>query len=160
MFLAHQSWKLKWAILIAGGRSSVRPSIRLSVRPSVNFYNFDFLSRTTGPILTRLWGEEFQVSSNEGDCPFPRGDNNESVKIHWKFLKIFFSRTSCPNSMQLSTNYPWVKGIQLCSNEGPGPLQRGDNCKNVKMGCGHLKIFFSRTTGPILIWLGTNHPWG
>jgi hypothetical protein len=28
------------------------------------------------------------------------------------------------------------------------------------MGCGHLKIFFSRTTGPILTRLGTNHPWG
>jgi hypothetical protein len=45
------------------------------------------------------------------------------------------------------------------SNKGPGPLQRGDNYKNVKMGCGHLKIFFSRTTGPILTRFGTNHPW-
>jgi hypothetical protein len=26
------------------------------------------------------------------------------------------------------------------------------------MGWGHLKIFFSRTTGPILTTLGTNHP--
>jgi hypothetical protein len=26
------------------------------------------------------------------------------------------------------------------------------------MGWGHLKIFFSRTTGPILTRLGTNHP--
>jgi hypothetical protein len=52
-----------------------------------------------------------------------------------------------------------VKGIQVCSNKGPGPLQRGDNNKNVKMGWGHLKILFSRTTGPILTRLGTNHPW-
>jgi hypothetical protein len=52
-----------------------------------------------------------------------------------------------------------VKGIQVCSNKGPGPLQRGDNHKNVKMGWGHLKMFFSRTTGPILTRLGTNHPW-
>jgi hypothetical protein len=36
-----------------------------------------------------------------------------------------------------------VKGIQVSSNKGPGPLQRGDNHKNVKMGCGNLKIFFS-----------------
>jgi hypothetical protein len=43
-----------------------------------------------------------------------------------------------------------VKGIQVCSNKGPVPLQRGDNHKNVKMGWGHLKMFFSRTTGPIL----------
>jgi hypothetical protein len=27
------------------------------------------------------------------------------------------------------------------------------------MGWGHLKIFFSRNTGPILTRLGTNHPW-
>jgi hypothetical protein len=63
-----------------------------------------------------------------------------------------------PNSIKLGTNYPWVKRIQVCSNEGPGPLQRGDNHKNVKMGWCHLKIF-TRTTGPILTRLGTNHPW-
>jgi hypothetical protein len=48
-----------------------------------------------------------------------------------------------------------VKEIQVCSNKGPGPLQRGDNLKNVK----HLNIFFSRTIEPILIRLGTNYPW-
>jgi hypothetical protein len=52
-----------------------------------------------------------------------------------------------------------VKGIQVCSNKGPCSLQRGDNHKKCKMGLGHLKIFFSRTTGPILSRLGTNHPW-
>jgi hypothetical protein len=31
---------------------------------------------------------------------------------------------------------------------GPGLLQRGDNLKNAKMGWGHLKIFFSRTSKP------------
>jgi hypothetical protein len=41
-----------------------------------------------------------------------------------------------------------VKGIQGCSIKGPGPLQRGDNHKNVKMGWGHLKIFFLRTMKP------------
>jgi hypothetical protein len=51
-----------------------------------------------------------------------------------------------------------VKGIQVCSNKGPGLLQRGDNHKNVKMVQGLLKIFFSRTTGPILTRLDTNHP--
>jgi hypothetical protein len=51
-----------------------------------------------------------------------------------------------------------VNGISVYSNEGPGPLQRGDNHKNVKIGWGHLKIF-SKTTGPILTRLGTNHRW-
>jgi hypothetical protein len=53
-----------------------------------------------------------------------------------------------------------VKGIQVCSNKGPGPLLRGDDYKNVKMWLGHIKIFFCRTTGPILNRLGINHPWG
>jgi hypothetical protein len=41
-----------------------------------------------------------------------------------------------------------VEGIQVCSYIGPGPLQKGDNHKNAKIGCGHLKIFLSRTTWP------------
>jgi hypothetical protein len=52
-----------------------------------------------------------------------------------------------------------VKGIQVCSNKGPGPLQSGDNHKNVKMGWGHLRIFFSRTNGLTLTRLGKNYPW-
>jgi hypothetical protein len=40
------------------------------------------------------------------------------------------------------------KGIQVCSNKGPGPFQRGDNHKNVKIGWSYLKIIFSRATGP------------
>jgi hypothetical protein len=48
-----------------------------------------------------------------------------------------------------------VRGIHASSNKGSGPLQRGDNHRNVKMGWGHLRIF-SRTIGPILI---RNYPW-
>jgi hypothetical protein len=36
----------------------------------------------------------------------------------------------------------------------------GDNHKNVKMEWGHLKIFFSRPTGPILTKLGINYRLG
>jgi hypothetical protein len=60
-------------------------------------------------------------------------------------LKKIFSRTSRPISLKLFTNHPWVKKIVNCSNEGPGPLQRGNNHKN---GLGNLKIFFPRTTEP------------
>jgi hypothetical protein len=38
-----------------------------------------------------------------------------------------------------------MKGIQVCSNKGPDPRQRGDNRKNVKMGWDHLEILFLRT---------------
>jgi hypothetical protein len=73
------------------------------------------------------------------------------------------SKSSSPEpagqiQFKLHTNYPWVKGIQLYSNIGPGPVQRGDNHKNVKkMGWGQLRIF-SRTTWPILTRLGIDHP--
>jgi hypothetical protein len=53
-----------------------------------------------------------------------------------------------PILIKLGINHPWVKGTLNCSNKGLGPLQRGDNLKNAKMGWGHLKIFLSRTTEP------------
>jgi hypothetical protein len=52
-----------------------------------------------------------------------------------------FSRTTGLNSIKFGTNYPWAKGIQVCSNKGSGPLQRRDNYKNVKIGFGKLRIF-------------------
>jgi hypothetical protein len=36
--------------------------------------------------------------------------------------------------MILGTNLPGVKGIQSCSNKGSGPVQKGDNYKNTKIG--------------------------
>jgi hypothetical protein len=82
--------------------SVVRLSIRPSVCLSVNFYIFDFFSRTTGPILTRLgtnhpWVEGIQVCSNEGDRPSLRGDNGEREKKMNFLKKIFFSRTTGHN---------------------------------------------------------------
>jgi hypothetical protein len=64
----------------------------LSVCPSVNFYIFDFFSRTAGQILTRLgtnhsWVKRIQVCSKEGDSLSSRGDNSERVKIYWKIFK-------------------------------------------------------------------------
>jgi hypothetical protein len=50
---------------------------------------------------------------------------------------IFSSRTSRPISIKLDANHPWVNGILNCTNEGPGPLQRGDNHKNAKVLRGH-----------------------
>jgi hypothetical protein len=97
-----------------------------------------FFFRTTGPILTRLgthcpWRKRIQVFLKEGDSPSPRGDNSKRVKIHRKFLKIFY-RTRRPKSIKLGTNYPLVKRIQVCSNKMPGLLQRGDNHRNVRKG--------------------------
>ena len=104
--------------------------------------------------LTKLgtkhpWGKGIQVCSNEGPCSFSRGDNYKMVKIHWRNLKIFFSRTTEPISTKLGTKHPWMKGIQVYSNEGPRPFPRADNYEIVKIHWQNLKIFFSRTTGPI-----------
>ena len=88
-----------------------------------------------------------QVCSNEGPCPFPRGDNFEIAKIHWQNLKIFFSRTTWPISIENGIKHPWVKGIQICSNEGPRLFPRGDNWEVLEINW--QLFFFSWTTGPI-----------
>ena len=51
--------------------------------------------------------------------------------------------------------HPWVKGIQICSNERPCPFQKGANYEIAKI----IKNLFSRTTGPISTKLDTMHPW-
>ena len=40
---------------------------------------------------------------------------------------IFFSRTTELISTKLGTKHPWVKGIQVCSNEKARSFPRGDN---------------------------------
>ena len=48
---------------------------------------------------------------------FQKGDNYKITKIHWQNLKIFFSRTTEPILTNLGTKHPWVRGIQVSSNE-------------------------------------------
>jgi hypothetical protein len=76
-----------------------------------------------------------QVCSIKGPGPLQRGDtcNYKTVKMGWGVLKIFFSRTTGPSLTRLGTNHPWMKGIQICSNEGDKPSPRGDNSKRVKI---------------------------
>ena len=67
-----------------------------------------FFSRTSVPISTKLctkhpWVKGIKNSSNEGPHPFPKGENYELVKINWRNLKFFFSRTTEPISSQLGT---------------------------------------------------------
>jgi hypothetical protein len=60
-----------------------------------------------------LGGERIQVCSNKGWCPSLRGDNSKRVKIHKKYLKIFFFRTTGPISTRLGTNHSWGEGIEV-----------------------------------------------
>ena len=76
-FLAHLSWRLKWAFLIKICSSSV----------VVNFSHFHLLLQNHWPISTKLgakhpWVKGIEVYSNEGPRPFPRGDNYKIAKIH------------------------------------------------------------------------------
>jgi hypothetical protein len=95
--------------------------------------------------------EGIQVSSNEGQCPSPRGDNSKRVKIYKNYFKIF-SRTTGPISTRFGTNHPWGEGIQVSSNKGRSPSPRRNNSKSVKLYKKYIKIF-SRTTNSNLFKL-------
>jgi hypothetical protein len=47
-------------------------------------------------------------------------------------LKIF-SKTTGPILTRLGTDHPYIKGIQVYSNEWDNSSPRGDNSKRVKM---------------------------
>ena len=66
-----------------------------------------------------LWEKGIQVYTNKGPFPFPKRDYCKIVKIHWQLLKIFFLRTAEPISTKLCIKHPWMKGIQVYSNEEP-----------------------------------------
>ena len=74
-------------------------------------------------------------------------------------LSPFSSSSPEPISTKLDTKYPWVKEIQVCSNEGPRLSQRGDNWEIIKINWQLLKIFYFRTTELISTKLVTVHPW-
>ena len=47
---------------------------------------------------------------------FSNGRYSKIAKVHFK---SFYSRTMGLISSKLGTKKPWIKGIQICSNEGP-----------------------------------------
>ena len=117
-FLAHLSWKLKWAFLITCRPSSGCPSVCPSVCLSVNFSHFHLLLQNHWANFNQTW---YKVSLGEGDSslfkwratPSKRGDNWEKIKINYQLLKFFFSRTTGPISTKLGQNHSWVKGILI-----------------------------------------------
>jgi hypothetical protein len=129
LFLAHLSWKLKWAFLIDRCPASGCPFV-------CKLLHFRLLLQNYWANFNQTWHKsslgrgDSSFVKKKGDSPSPRRDNSKRLKTHWKFLKIFFSRTCRPNSIKLGTNYPWMKGNQVCSNKEPCLLQRGDNRKN------------------------------
>jgi hypothetical protein len=53
-----------------------------------------------------------------------------------------------------------VKDIQVCSNKGSCPLQRGDNHKKLKMGVGSFDNLFLQNHWANFNQTRINHPWG
>ena len=101
-------------------------------KAKIHWWTFKNCARTTGPISTNIstkhqWVTGNQFCSNERSRLFPRVHNYKIVIIHWQILKIFFSRTTGLIWTKLGTKHSWVDGIQVYSNEGPRPFQRGDN---------------------------------
>ena len=143
-FLAYLNHRLKWSFLMKMRPLSVVDFVGV-VGVVETFHIFIFLSRTTGLISTKLgtkhpWIKGIKIYSNEGPHPFPREDNYEIVKIHWWNLKIF-SRTIAPISIKLCTKHPPVKGIPVCSDEGPHPFSRGENYEIANVYWRNLRIF-------------------
>ena len=101
-----------------------------------------------------------EICSNEGPHPYPRGDNYEVAKIHWRKLKKnLLLKNNWTNFNQTWHKDPCEKGIQVCLNKGPRPFSRGDNYEITKIHWQNLKIFFSITTGSISTTPITVHPW-
>ena len=104
-----------------------------------------------------------KVLLGEGDSYlftfFPRGVIYEIAKIHWQMLKNLLLQNHTPISTKLGTKHSWMKKIQVSSNEGLHPFQRGDNNEIAKIHWWNLKIFFSKTIQLISTKLCTKHPW-
>ena len=115
---------------------------------------FYFFWQPRFPLILLKFRSSFKLTWAESSSEFFWSSVCPSVNFH-----IFiFSRTTGPISTKLGTKHPWVKGIQVCSNEGPRPSQRGDNWEMIKLNWQLLKIFFSKTTGPSSTKLGTKYP--
>ena len=132
--LAHLSWKLKWAFLVACSQS-------------IQQFTFSSSSQdenwTTESISTKL-GTEHPMVNDYDLYQGGGGDNNDTTKIHWVNLRIFISRTTWPISTKFGTRHPWFKGIQVCQMMGHA-FSKGDNSEIAKMYWRNLKIVFSRT---------------
>ena len=117
--LAKCSLGVKWIQVCSKGENRPFPRVDFSRTAKEHKRNLKiFFSRTTGRISLKLGTIKASLSKVDSNfCkrrprPFPRGGNNDIAKIHWRILKIFFSRTSKPNSTKLGTEHPWVNGFK------------------------------------------------
>ena len=126
-FLAHLSWQLNWAFLIAWCPSFVRLSVNFShfhLFLQKCWANFNQLGTKHQSILG--W-RGFYFFSNERS--FPREDNYEIAKIHWQNSKIFSRTAGLISTKLLNTNYLtqnifWWRGFKFVQIKGHSLFQR------------------------------------
>ena len=87
-FLAHLSQRLKWAIVIAHRPSSVRPSVVVRRRPSVNFRIFDFSSETAERNSTKLDRKQ-DLNALYQVCVFRADRKNKMAALASDWLRHF-----------------------------------------------------------------------
>ena len=103
---------------------------------AMSFHIFTFFFRTTGPISTKLgtkhpWVMRTEVCSNEGLCPFPRGDNYKLVKIHWQNFKHLLLKNHLANFNQTWHKASFSDGDLF--KWRPHPFPRGDDYEIAKI---------------------------
>ena len=105
----------------------------------VNFSHFRLFLQNYRANFNQTW---HIASLGEGDSNLfkwikgPAFFQGEMIKNNEKSLtklKNLLLQTTKPISTILDTMHPWVKGIQVCSNEWPNPFPRGDNYKIAKI---------------------------
>ena len=117
-FLAHLSWKLKWAFLIACHPSSEIAKIHLQ-----NFNQKKHTSISTKLATMHPWVKGHQVCSNEGPCPFPSGDYYEIAKNILTNFKNLLLQNHWANF-----NQSWHKAFDSSLFKWRAPnFPRGDN---------------------------------
>ena len=98
-----------------------------SVFLAISLQTFLF-SKTSGSIWSKLytkppWLGWIQVYTNDATGLFLTGDNSETVKPHWRFLKNFFFRTTGANLTKSVIKYFCVEGIQVLEMKGHASLK-------------------------------------
>ena len=85
---------------------------------------------------------------------FPKlaSESNSDLKVWPTYRQVYIGRSI---STRLDTKHPWAEEIQVCSNKGPGPSQRGDKSEIVKLFWKYRNVF----KNPISTKFGTKHPW-
>ena len=132
----------------------------------IHWRNLKIFSRTTWWISTKSctkhpWVIGIQVCSNKGPRPFTRGDTckYKIVKLHWQNFKIFFFRTTGPISTKSGAKHLWVKGIHVCSNEGPYFFPTGDYYEISKKYWRNFKNLLRQNHRVNFNKLSTKHLW-